>query len=51
MWLPRAMRRGGVKAELHLWEAMTHAPFFGAPEEAELYAEQIDFMLGHMGAD
>jgi monoterpene epsilon-lactone hydrolase len=46
--LHRAMRRGGIKAELHVWEAMTHAPFFGAPEEQELYNEHINFMLGHM---
>ena len=35
--LHRAMRRGGVKAELHVWEAMTHAPFFGAPEQDEVH--------------
>lgn len=46
--LHRAMVRGGVKAELHVWEAMTHAPFFGAPEEEELYMQHITFMLGHM---
>jgi acetyl esterase/lipase len=48
--LHRAMRRGGVTAELHVWEAMTHAPFFGSPEEDELYREQIDFMVKHMRA-
>jgi monoterpene epsilon-lactone hydrolase len=46
--LHRAMRRGGVKAELHVWEAMSHAPFFGAPEESELYGELVRFMLEHM---
>ncbi len=46
--LHRAMVRGGVKAELHVWEAMTHAPFFNAPEEEELYMQHINFMLGHM---
>lgn len=46
--LHRAMIRGGVKAELHVWEAMTHAPFFNAPEEEELYMQHINFMLGHM---
>ena len=46
--LHRALRRGGIKAELHVWEAMTHAPFFDAPEESELYNEHIQFMLGHM---
>jgi epsilon-lactone hydrolase len=49
--LHRAMRRGGVKAELHVWEAMTHAPFFGAPEEQELLEETVNFMLAHMGSD
>jgi len=44
----RALRRGGIKTELHIWEAMTHAPFFGAPEEAEFYDELIRFMLEHM---
>jgi len=48
--LHRALRRGGIKAELHVWEAMTHAPFFDAPEETELYNEHIQFMLGHMGS-
>lgn len=46
--LHRALVRAGVKAELHVWEAMTHAPFFNAPEEEELYMQHIAFMLGHM---
>ena len=46
--LHRALVRGGVHADLHVWEAMTHAPFFGAPEEQELYDQQIGFMLRHM---
>jgi acetyl esterase/lipase len=49
--LHRAMRRGGVDAHLHVWEAMTHAPFFGAPEERELYDETARFLLAHMGSD
>jgi monoterpene epsilon-lactone hydrolase len=44
----RALQKGGVKAELQVWEAMTHAPFIGAPEEEELYMEHINFMLSHM---
>jgi acetyl esterase/lipase len=48
--LHRAMRRGGVDAHLHVWEAMTHAPFFGAPEEAELYDETVRFLFAHMGS-
>lgn len=46
--LHRAMRRGGVKAELHVWEAMTHAPFFNSPEERELLDETISFLLEHI---
>jgi acetyl esterase/lipase len=49
--LHRALRRAGVKAELHVWEAMTHTPFFGAPEEKELLIEQTQFMLCHMGPE
>lgn len=47
--LHRAMRRGGVQAELHVWEAMTHAPFFGAPEERELMSETLSFIRKHTG--
>jgi len=49
--LHRAMRRGGVKAELHVWEAMSHVPFLGAPEEGELFGELVSFMFEHMGSD
>jgi dipeptidyl aminopeptidase/acylaminoacyl peptidase len=45
----RALRRAGIKAELHVFEAMTHAPFFGSPEEKELLDEHIRFMLEHTG--
>lgn len=45
----RALLRGGIKAELHVWEAMTHAPFFGAPEEQEFYGQLIGFMHAHLG--
>lgn len=44
----RALLRGGIKAELHVWEAMTHAPFFGAPEEQEFYDQLIGFMHAQM---
>ncbi len=47
--LHRALRRAGVTAELHVWEAMTHGLFFDAPEEHEVYAEQVRFMLLHLG--
>jgi acetyl esterase/lipase len=46
--LHRALRRAGIKAELHVFEAMTHAPFFGAPEEMELDAEIVGFILAHV---
>lgn len=46
----RAMVRAGVPAELHVWEAMPHAPFIGSPEEAELYKTHIDFMTEWMTA-
>lgn len=46
--LHRAMVRAGVEAELHVWEAMTHSPFLGAPEERELYMQHVSFMLKHM---
>jgi acetyl esterase/lipase len=49
--LHRAMVRGGVKAELHVWEAMTHMPFLGAPEEHEVYDQLTSFVLTHMGRD
>jgi acetyl esterase/lipase len=48
--LHRAMRRGGVKAELHVFEAMTHAPFFGSPEEQELMGEHVQFIHRHVSA-
>lgn len=49
--LHRALRRGGVEAELHVWEAMPHAPFFGSPEEHELYGETVRFILEHLDSD
>src|SRR4029450_6486022 len=48
--LHRALRRGGVKAEVHVWGAVPHAPLFGSPEEQELLQEQIRFLLEHMGS-
>jgi acetyl esterase/lipase len=35
----RALRRAGVAAELHVFEAMPHGGFGGAPEDAELTDE------------
>ncbi|MBU6266234.1 MAG: alpha/beta hydrolase [Sphingomonadales bacterium] len=47
--LHRQMRRGGVDARLHVWDAMTHAPFFDSPEEDELMDETCRFLLAHLG--
>jgi epsilon-lactone hydrolase len=41
----RALRRAGVRADLHVWEAMPHAGFSGtAPEDAEVYEEVRAFL-------
>jgi len=40
----RALRAGGVDAELHVFEAMPHGGFFGAPEDHELAAELRRFL-------
>jgi acetyl esterase/lipase len=40
----RALLRAGVEAELHVWEAMPHGGFFGAPEDQEVLAEQARFI-------
>ena len=48
--LHRAMRRSGIQAELHVWEAMPHGGFGGAaPEDEELTAELRDFFERHWG--
>ena len=47
----RKLRRAGVEAELHVWEAMPHAGFgFGAvPENAEIAEEVRRFIARHCG--
>jgi acetyl esterase/lipase len=40
----RKLRDAGVDAELHVWEAMPHGGFFGAPEDAEMGAELRRFL-------
>lgn len=45
----RALRREGIEAELHVWEAMPHGGFFGAPEDEECYREQARFVLEKLG--
>jgi len=42
--LHRALRRAGIDAELHVFEAMPHGGFFGAPEDEEAGAEQVRFI-------
>jgi acetyl esterase/lipase len=47
----RALRRAGLEAELHVFEAMPHGGFFGAaPEDGELMAEQIRFIEKNLGS-
>ncbi len=45
----RTLRRAGITAELHVWEAMPHGGFgFGAvPENEEIYAELRQFIARH----
>jgi acetyl esterase/lipase len=44
----RKLRSAGVEAELHVFEAMPHAGFGGAPEDAELLAEVRRFVERHV---
>lgn len=43
----RKLRDAGVDAELHVWEAMPHGGFFGAPEDAEMGVELRRFLAEH----
>ncbi|HTZ71852.1 MAG TPA: alpha/beta hydrolase fold domain-containing protein [Acetobacteraceae bacterium] len=45
----RALLRAGMEAELHVWEAMPHGGFFGAPEDKEILAEQVRFIRKRLG--
>ena len=48
--LHRALRRAGVTAELHVWEAMPHGGFGGlSPEDSETTAEIKAFFERHWG--
>lgn len=42
--LHRALRRAKVQAELHVWEALPHGKFFGAPEDLEIDDEVRGFI-------
>ena len=44
----RKLRAGGVDAQLHVFEAMPHGGFFGAPEDDELTAEIRQFLTDHL---
>jgi acetyl esterase/lipase len=46
--LHRKMRTAGVDAELHVFEAMPHGGFYGAPEDNEIGAEMRHFMAKHL---
>jgi acetyl esterase/lipase len=47
--LHRALRRAGVKTELHIFEAMPHGGFHGSPEDDESLMEQLRFINEHTG--
>jgi hypothetical protein len=44
------MRKAGIDADLHVWEAMPHAGFFGAPEDQEVLEEQARYIRKRLGA-
>jgi monoterpene epsilon-lactone hydrolase len=44
----RKLRAGGVDAQLHVFEAMPHGGFFGAPEDDELTDEIRRFLGAHV---
>jgi epsilon-lactone hydrolase len=44
----RKLRAGGVDAQLHIFEAMPHGGFFGAPEDDDLAAEVRRFLATHI---
>lgn len=48
----RALRRAGVKADLHVFEAMGHGGFLGrAPEDEELMQEHVRFIKQVLALD
>lgn len=48
--LHRKLRTAGVDADLHVFEAMPHGGFFGAPEDEEIAVEIRRFLATHLGA-
>lgn len=47
--LHRAMRRGGVDADLHVWEAASHGGFPTGAERDDHDAEEDRFLTRHLG--
>jgi epsilon-lactone hydrolase len=47
--LHRALRRAGIEAELHVFEAMPHLGFAGAPEDDELLNEELHYLDRRLG--
>lgn len=47
--LHRALRAAGIRAELHVWEAMCHGVAHNAPEAREILGEQIGFVRRELG--
>ena len=45
----RALRKAGIETELHVWEAMPHGGFGGAPEDREMRIEFGHFLAKHAG--
>jgi monoterpene epsilon-lactone hydrolase len=45
----RKLRAAGVTAELHVFEAMPHGGFWGAPEDKEMAEEVRRFVAAHVG--
>ncbi|MFN8027150.1 MAG: alpha/beta hydrolase [Acidimicrobiia bacterium] len=45
----RKLRTANVDAELHVWEAMPHGGFGGAPEDVEMVIEVRKFLAKHLG--
>lgn len=44
----RELRRAKIDAELHVWEARSHGGFFGAPEDIEVWEEEIRFIKKYL---
>ena len=45
----RKLRAANVDAELHVWEAMPHGGFGGAPEDIEIAIEVRKFLARYLG--